>query len=199
MSLPQPRGFIVVLLTLALVLGALLGLQRQKHAELRTEITLLRDEQREGEKLRAEHRRLLAAQVSPQELAALRADRVIVLQLRDEIDRLRETLRARERSLLADANAAAQPVYAIVLTVAMNTDGTLSLDGAPADATALRRQLADLPRGVSFRLNLPSRAPNGVPFERLTKEIETVRKVAMDIAKEQGLNWGFYTVPDTPP
>ena len=75
------------MLALALVAGAALLLQRQAAVQLREEIALLRDEQRELAQLRAEHQRLVAAQVSEAELARLRADRTAVVQLRGEIER----------------------------------------------------------------------------------------------------------------
>src|SRR5437868_2612966 len=74
----------------ALVIAALLLLQRETMASLRGERALLRDEQRELAQLRKEHERLLASQPSAAELERLRADRAALDRLRSEIEKMKE-------------------------------------------------------------------------------------------------------------
>ncbi len=93
------RWLSALLLALAVVAGASWWLQRQATAQLRGELALLRDEQRELARLRAENQRLAAALPAAVELERLRADHAAVLQLRAEIDRARDALQARERVL----------------------------------------------------------------------------------------------------
>ena len=88
------RWLSVVLLALALVAGASLWLQRQTAAQLRSEIALLREENRELARLRTENQRLIAAQTPETELARLRADHAAVLRLRAELDALKKGLPA---------------------------------------------------------------------------------------------------------
>ena len=94
------RWLSAVLLALALVAGAALWLQRQEADNLRGEIVPLREEQRELVRLRAENQRLAAAQPEAAELARLRADRAAAVRLRGEIEKTRDGVEARERSLV---------------------------------------------------------------------------------------------------
>ena len=93
------RWWSVLLLALALGAGAGWLVQWQMAAQLREEIVLLRDDQRDLARLRADHRRLVAAQVSEAELARLRADRAAVVRLRGEIENLQARAEQKERAL----------------------------------------------------------------------------------------------------
>ncbi len=97
------RWLSVLLLAAALVAGAALVLQRQSAAQLRDEIALLRDENRQLAQLRAENAKLVAAQPPATELERLRGDRAAVGQLRAEIDRLKVQTEARARALAESA------------------------------------------------------------------------------------------------
>jgi uncharacterized protein HemX len=91
------RLFSALLLALALVAGAALWLQRQAADALRGEVALLREENHELAKLRAEHERLVAAQLPAAELARLREDHAAVMRLRAEIEALRRNVEQKER------------------------------------------------------------------------------------------------------
>lgn len=84
---------------LALLVAAGWALQHQAKVELRDEVEWLREQNRAVARLRAERERLLAAQVPPSELAALRADHAAVLRLRDEVEALRARVAERERAV----------------------------------------------------------------------------------------------------
>lgn len=101
------RWLSVLLLALAAVAGAAWLLQRQSGAQLRDEIALLQDENRQLAQLRAENARLVAAQTPPAEVERLRADHAAVGQLRAEIEKLKTQLDERERAvkILADPKA----------------------------------------------------------------------------------------------
>jgi len=93
------RWLSALLLALALVAGAALWLQRQAAEALRGEIALLREENRDLAKSRAENQRLAAALPSAAELERLRADHAAVARLRREIEKTKDNLQARERAL----------------------------------------------------------------------------------------------------
>jgi hypothetical protein len=93
------RWLSALLLALALAAGASLWLQRQAAAALRDEIMLLREENRELARLRAERQRLLTAQVPVAELERLRADRAAIVRLRDEIEKLKARTDDKARSV----------------------------------------------------------------------------------------------------
>ena len=88
-----------LLLALALVAGASLWLQRQAADALRSEIALLRDENRELAKLRAENERLVAAKLPAAELERLRADHAAVVRMQGEIEALRRSVQEKERAI----------------------------------------------------------------------------------------------------
>jgi Tfp pilus assembly protein PilN len=88
---------LLMLAFLAVGIGAGLALQRQANGELRDEIGLLREQNREVGRLQAEKARLTAARVSGEELENLRADHAAVLRLRAEIESLRADVKAREQ------------------------------------------------------------------------------------------------------
>lgn len=93
------RVITVSLLVLAVVAGGASWSQRQASAVLRGEIELLREENAELARLRAENKRLNAQQVSAAEQERLRGDHVAVMRLRDEVEKSKEGLRLRERAL----------------------------------------------------------------------------------------------------
>jgi len=63
-----------------------LALQHQANVELRGLIGLLREQNGEVDRLRAEQLRLIRAQISPAELESLRADHAAIATLRSEIE-----------------------------------------------------------------------------------------------------------------
>ena len=93
------RWLSALLVALAFVAGAALWLQWQQAAQLRDEIILLREENRDMARLRAENQRLVAEKLPAAELERLRVDHAAVARLRTEIENVRETLQARERAL----------------------------------------------------------------------------------------------------
>ena len=93
------RWLSALLLTLAVVAGGMLWLQRQSAAQLRGEIALLRDENRKLADLRAENARLVAAQPTAAQLEAMRADHAAVRQLRSEIEKLKAETDQQARAL----------------------------------------------------------------------------------------------------
>ena len=93
------RWLSVAFLLLACAGGAALGWQRLVSAQVQGEIDLLRDENRELVRLRDENRRLAAALPSVETLATWRVDHGAVRGLRDEIERLRADVQARESAL----------------------------------------------------------------------------------------------------
>lgn len=99
------RVITVSVLVLAVVAGGAFWAQRQASAVLRGEIGLLREEQAELARLRAENRRLIAQRVSAAEWEGLRGDHMAVMRLRGEIEKSRESVRERER-VLAERSAA---------------------------------------------------------------------------------------------
>ena len=88
-----------LLVVLALLAGAALWLQRQATEALRSELALLRDENRALTRLRAENQKLVAARMPAAEVERLRADHAAVARLQREIEALRKSVRAQERAL----------------------------------------------------------------------------------------------------
>ena len=88
---------------LVLIIGAGLALQRQANGELRGEIALLREQNRELDRLRVEKRRLVNAQVAAAELESLRADHAAIARLRGEIETAKARLIEMERAEPASA------------------------------------------------------------------------------------------------
>lgn len=86
----------LLLLGTALIIGAEWAYQRRVASVLQEQIALLRVDQRELIRLRAENRRLQAARVSDDELERLRGDHAALGRLRAEVARLRDTIRTRE-------------------------------------------------------------------------------------------------------
>jgi hypothetical protein len=85
----NPLRWLFALLSLAILVGVALWLQRQTAAQLRDEIALLREESRQVAQLRAENARLVAAQPAAAQLDAMRTDHAAVLRLRGEIEKLK--------------------------------------------------------------------------------------------------------------
>jgi Tfp pilus assembly protein PilN len=97
MSLSAHRWLSIALLALALVAGAGFALQRQSAAALQEEIALLRDEQRQLARLRADNERLRAAETPAVEVERLRADRAALVRLRTEIEEMKTRAEKRPR------------------------------------------------------------------------------------------------------
>lgn len=197
-AMATARWISVGLLGLAAVSGAALWLQRQAAADLRDEIALLRGDQRELARLRVENQRLSAAQPATGEVERLRADRAAVGRLRAEIETTRSNLEARERALAAPPKIEpARP--ALVATIGLGADGTLTSNGQRFEPGQLRQQLAALPRGSAFeiRLQLPRMEADGA-FEQVKQAIETVSEPAKQAAKEFGLRMTMRTVRTEP-
>ena len=104
-----PRWFSVVLLGLALVAGAALLLQRHATEALRSELALLRDENREVARLRAEQQCLKAAEVPAAELERLCADHAALIRLRAEINRLKNRADQKARANASAPTTPARP------------------------------------------------------------------------------------------
>src|SRR5437868_14044571 len=85
---------IIFLTMLLLVVAGGLALQRQANAELRAEIALVRAQNQKVERLKAEITRLSAAPTAAAELERLRAEHTATTRLRDEVDGLRQRVRA---------------------------------------------------------------------------------------------------------
>jgi hypothetical protein len=78
------------LLAMVVVGAVVLALQRQETVVLRSEIALLRDQERELAQAQAENARLKAQQISAVELERLRADHTALVRLRAEIEALQQ-------------------------------------------------------------------------------------------------------------
>ena len=155
------RWLSALLLALALAAGATVWLQRQAAAQLRDEIAILREQNRELARLRTENQRLAAALPSAAELEALRADHAAVVRLRSELERTKDNLQVRERALAeppapVSASEASPPLPPPALTLAftVGADGKLSIDGAPFDLESIKPRLAALPKGTRIEIRL---------------------------------------------
>jgi cell division protein FtsB len=87
------RWTAVLLVTLAAALGVGLWWQEMTAELLRDELALVREEHRELVRLRAENRRLAAAQPTAGEVDRLRADHAAIIRLRAEIERCSRDIR----------------------------------------------------------------------------------------------------------
>ncbi len=195
------RWVSVGLLAFAVGAGAVLWLQRQTAADLRDERALLRDDSRELARLRVENQRLAAALPPVAKLEELRADRAAVMRLRGEIEKTRDNLEARERTLATAPPAAPVPQAppALVATIAISVDGNLTRDGQIFELAALRQQLSVLPRGTGFeiRVRLP-KADGNVPFDQVKQSIDVLAEYATQAAKDIGLRKSLRTEPAQP-
>ena len=88
---------------LAVTLGLVLAWQRLSMRPLQAELEVLRDQQQEIGRLRAQHERLAAMQIPETELQRLRSDRAAISRMRGEVDALRQ--RTEERARPAPAKA----------------------------------------------------------------------------------------------
>jgi Tfp pilus assembly protein PilN len=94
---------LLALAMLTFSVGAVLALQRQANGELRTVVGLLREQNHEVDRLRAEQTRLVKVQVSATELENLRADHAAVARLRGEIEAAKARTTEMERAESAPA------------------------------------------------------------------------------------------------
>lgn len=186
------------LLILAVAAGAALWLQRQAAADLRDELALLRGDQRETARLRAENQRLAGALPPAEKMQELRADRAAVVRLRSEIEKTKDTLTTRERALTAAAPVEPTPP-ALIAAIGLNADGSLTRDGQTFELPALRQQLSALPRGSLFeiRLRLP-KAEGGGSFEKVMQGVEAITEHAKQAAKDFGLKLSLRKEPAQP-
>jgi hypothetical protein len=193
-----PRWLSVLLLTLAAVAGAALWLQRQAAADLRDELALLRGDQREVARLRAENQRLTAGLPPAEKMQELRADRAAVVRLRSEIEKTRDNLTTRERALAAPASAESSPP-ALIATIGLSADGSLTRDGQTFEVSALRQQLSALPRGSMFevRVRMPKTEPN-VSFDKVKQGVDAITEHAKQAAKDFGLKMSLRKEPPQP-
>src|SRR5437868_1285268 len=95
------RFLVALLVAGAVVAGAALLLQRQAASLLQAEIGLARDESREISRLQAENQKLSRALPTAEALTAMRSDHAAVLRLRSEIEKLKDNVQAREKTLAA--------------------------------------------------------------------------------------------------
>ena len=173
------------LVVFAVVAGAGLWLQHETSAALRGEIRLLQDERKTLERLRAEHQRLIAAQVSDAELARLRSDRAALMRLRDEIERMKsraEQMGSAEPAAQKSAHVERPVTPALTLHLGVQQNGNLKLDGTPVDLNhEIRQRLAALRRGdfVKVRFDAPDAPYLGFMKQRVNE--------LMALAKEFGL------------
>lgn len=133
------RWAALVLLVLAAVAFGRFFLEGQESTALRTEIALLRQEEKRVAELRAERDRLNATKVSDAELQRLRSDRAALVRLRGEIQQLESNADRFAKSIQEPAPAKAAKER---LILSVSSEGGLALDDAPIDQTSLRQQLA---------------------------------------------------------
>jgi len=83
-----------------MIAGGVIALvfQRETEGELRNQLVLQREQSLKLNRLREENRRLVAAQVTEEQLSALRGDRVALKRLRSEIDALKNRAKESPRS-----------------------------------------------------------------------------------------------------
>ena len=180
------RGLWFVLVGLAFVAGGALLLQWQAAQALRSELALVRLENREIERLRAEQERLKAAQITPAELERLQADRSALVRLRGEIETLQKRADERGRETAnSQAKAPASPaprVPALILKLGVGGDGNLSLDGGPLDLNALRQRLAAVvgsTEHVEIRLQMP--AENFAQKDALKRSMNALKGLTAEL------------------
>ena len=144
------RWISFALLALAVAAFARYLLDRQESAALRAEIALLQQDNQQVARLRAEHERLQAEKVSEAELQRLRNDRAALTRLRGEINALGENA---ARMAKAAQDPAAEKPAALFLNLHLKSDGSLLLEGEPANQDVLRRHLAPF-AGSSERVEI---------------------------------------------
>jgi hypothetical protein len=169
-----------LLLVLALVAGAWLWLQRQAAETLRAELALLREQNIELARLRADNEQLKASQLPTQELERLQADHAAVLRLRTEVQRTGESVVEKEK-----AQGELRAVK-LTLSVGIGADGQVLLDGEGFTSEKLRERLAGLARGERIKVNFHS-PTGGVETETTSKGVKMVTEELRKLAKELGL------------
>jgi len=180
-----------LLLVFAGAMTVALLLQRESAANLRDEMGLLRDDQRELVRLRAEHVRLLAAQPPAAELTRLQTDRAALQRLRTELEKMTEHAEAASRRLAQpmDAAAPATAQAALTLSVALAGDGAVSLEGNPVDWAGIKQRLSRLAHGATFDVRVS--APVGVH----SNQLQTVADAFKAMAQELDLRMTFLLEP----
>jgi Tfp pilus assembly protein PilN len=169
-------------LTLAVMVVAVAAfarylLARQESAALRTEITLLQQENQQVARLQAERERLEAAKVSEAEVRRLRTDRAALNRLRNEINTLEEN--AERMSRAASEVAANEP--GLRLNLRLGNDGTLLLEGTPLDLSMVRQRLAGFSRSserVEVRLGV---VPSETPAELIKATADRISKMGREL------------------
>lgn len=81
--------FKFLLIGLLLLIAVVLARQWSARIELQAELTEVRARQAELANLRAEHQRLIASQISAEELENLRADHAAIGLMRDQLNALK--------------------------------------------------------------------------------------------------------------
>ena len=167
-------------------IGVTLFLQRETTANLRGEIALLRDEQRELAALRTEHERLVAAQPAAAERARLRAERDALARLRAEL----ETMKQRAARMEAEAARAPKKPAVSTLALAVGSNGDLSLGGKLLDSAGLKQRLSGLPKGttVEIQFTVDPRTSNA---ERWADDTKAAIDRLVSLEKELGLKLNF--------
>ncbi len=171
------RAITVSLLGLAVVAGGAFWSQRQASEVLRGEIGLLREEQAELARLRAENQRLSAQQISAAERERLRGDHVAVMRLRDEVEKSKESLRGRERAL-AERSAPAlatglKPIESLTNAGRATPKATLETwmwASHGGDTTVMAAAMALLPESRQKAEELFARVPETVRAQYGTPE-----------------------------
>lgn len=170
------RWLSFALLALAVAAFARYLLARQESAVLRAEIAFLQQDNQQVARLRSEHARLLAEKISEAELQRLRNDRAALTRLRGEISALKENT-ARMASALQEP--APEKPAALFLNLHLKSDGSLLLEGEPANQDVLRRHLAPFAGSserVEIRLDfLPGETPLDV-FKATAERISALGK-----------------------
>ena len=174
----------IALLGFAIASGAWYLLRRQESIALRAEMVSLQQENRRLADLRAEHERLLATKISDSELARLRNDRAALQRLRAEINQLNESADRKARAV-QEPGSEKQP--ALVLKLAMGTDGGWMFDGVPADDQGIRELFARL-AGRSERVDIRFQVDANERRTDLMKE--KLNRIA-DWAREARLGMSF--------
>ena len=162
-------------------------LQRQEAASLRTVADLLRQENEEIARLRAEGERLRATAIPDAQLQRMRGDRDALLRLRREIEILNERVRNGARDVAATP-ASRLPA---VVRISLAEDGRLLVDGSPADLSGLRQQFANFAAGATpldLRVAM-------VSAEKQSDQVkQTITEIAR-LAKESGLRFTLKLEP----
>ena len=172
------HGWSLGLLVLALVAFVRYGLERQDSAAVRAEIALLEHENRQIGELRAEHERLLAAKVPEAEIERLRNDRAALGRLRAEIRKLEESA---ERKTVALQTASPGQMPARILSLETAMDGSISLNGAPADDHLIRSLLEEYAKGAEL-VEIRIRAhPKTTRIDGLKTGLEEIKRVANEL------------------